>query len=389
MDTINVVQLYANYAGTHIYYGMEVAVLSLSFQFFSALPFASLILSLWSCWLCTVALTLAPWWFNPGALTLNSVLEQWLKWQVWMEGFGEDSMPGKGDYAAWHKGRMAPLRTAKWSLKLWIIASSALLRSVLLLGCVAGLRVAPELLGSPPSVALGVILQATALLWFCMLVYQALLVGGGLAIRSMTRSRVWPLLWTVALLVALSIFFSAVLEPTLLGLALPADCGCGESLCRVCPADGASHGLATPLVLCQDDAGVAYQLYTSWCGTAARYVVGQPKALALLFVGAFLILSCAVQLLGHMRDVDAPKDGKGRPPLKAVWAGVVYVLRGWSDFWHKQKDQAIGGTIFLCLTVLSFLPLTWLQTSTLYNAKFAANLRWRARREMFLDNLMA
>ena len=31
----------------------------------------------------------------------------------------------------------------------------------------------------------------------------------------------------------------------------------------------------------------------------------------------------------------------------------------------------------------------WLQTSTLYNAKFAANLRWRARREMFLDNLMA
>ena len=52
-------------------------------------------------------------------------------------------------------------------------------------------------------------------------------------------------------------------------------------------------------------------------------------------------------------------------------------------------DQAIGGTIFLCLTVLSFLPLTWLQTSTLYNAKFAANLRWRARREMFLDNLMA
>ena len=70
--------------------------------------------------------------------------------------------------------------------------------------------------------ALGVILQATALLWFCMLVYQALLVGGGLAIRSMTRSRVWPLLWTVALLVALSIFFSAVLEPTLLGLALPA-----------------------------------------------------------------------------------------------------------------------------------------------------------------------
>ena len=122
---------------------------------------------------------------------------------------------------------------------------------------------------------------------------------------------------------------------------------------------------------------------------AARYVVGQPKALALLFVGAFLILSCAVQLLGHMRDVDAPKDGKGRPPLKAVWAGVMYVLRGWSDFWHKQKDQAIGGTIFLCLTVLSFLPLTWLQTSTLYNAKFAANLRWRARREMFLDNLMA
>ena len=60
-----------------------------------------------------------------------------------------------------------------------------------------------------------------------------------------------------------------------------------------------------------------------------------------------------------------------------------------ADFWHKQKDQAIGGTIFLCLTVLSFLPLTWLQTSTLYNAKFAANLRWRARREMFLDNLMA
>ena len=81
----------------------------------------------------------------------------------------------------------------------------------------------------------------SASVWFCMLVYQALLVGGGLAIRSMTRSRVWPLLWTVALLVALSIFFSAVLEPTLLGLALPADCGCGESLCRVCPADGASH----------------------------------------------------------------------------------------------------------------------------------------------------
>ena len=31
-------------------------------------------LSVWPAWLVVVALTLAPWIFNPGALTLNSVL---------------------------------------------------------------------------------------------------------------------------------------------------------------------------------------------------------------------------------------------------------------------------------------------------------------------------
>ena len=108
-----------------------------------------------------------------------------------------------------------------------------------------------------------------------------------------------------------------------------------------------------------------------------------------LFVGAFLILSCAVQLLGHMRDVDAPKDGKGRPPLKAVWAGVVYVLRGWSDFWYARLDATVGGVILVALFALSFLPLSYLQSIVLYNRNFGVIIRNKLRRAEFLDSLLA
>ena len=327
-------------------------------------------LSVWPAWLVVVALTLAPWIFNPGAhQTLNSVLSCAREWLLWLHNSQDnDKWPGKGKYEAWHTNRMALLRGAPWHVKAWRLSLSASIRGSLVLAGAVAMRKSPALLAQPPHAALVVVASASAVALVLAFPYHALHRLGVALLRACGRSTAWsvyaPVVYVVALQTATVLVWAGVLVPSALKMQAPALCGCGEIVCSV--ADG----------------GVA------WCGLLGPYADGQPLALAVALIGGASLLSWLVQAAGYL-GWSAPKPGERVGPCRRVGLVVCGGVRGWSDFWYARLDATVGGVILVALFALSFLPLSYLQSIVLYNRNFGVIIRNKLRRAEFLDSLLA
>ena len=355
---------------------------------------------MWPAWLVVVALTLAPWIFNPGALTLNSVLSCGTlgtrleytaaggaqpmplrshpapppsttarEWLLWLHNSQDnDKWPGKGKYEAWHTNRMALLRGAPWHVKAWRLSLSASIRGSLVLAGAVAMRKSPALLAQPPHAALVVVASASAVALLLAFPYHALHRLGVALLRACGRSTAWsvyaPVVYVVALQTATVLVWAGVLVPSALKMQAPALCGCGEIVCSV--ADG----------------GVA------WCGLLGPYADGQPLALAVALIGGASLLSWLVQAAGYL-GWSAPKPGERVGPCRRFGLVVCGGVRGWSDFWYARLDATVGGVILVALFALSFLPLSYLQSIVLYNRNFGVIIRNKLRRAEFLDSLLA
>ena len=206
---------------------------------------------MWPAWLVVVALTLAPWIFNPGALTLNSVLSCAREWLLWLHNSQDnDKWPGKGKYEAWHTNRMALLRGAPWHVKAWRLSLSASIRGSLVLAGAVAMRKSPALLAQPPHAALVVVASASAVALVLAFPYHALHRLGVALLRACGRSTAWsvyaPVVYVVALQTATVLVWAGVLVPSALKMQAPALCGCGEIVCSVADGGVAWCGLLGP-----------------------------------------------------------------------------------------------------------------------------------------------
>ena len=230
-------------------------------------------LSVWPAWLVVVALTLAPWIFNPGARSTrlgrvsntqqraarspcHFVLTPLLLPPLQRASgpvaaqLRRDKWPGKGKYEAWHTNRMALLRGAPWHVKAWRLSLSASIRGSLVLAGAVAMRKSPALLAQPPHAALVVVASASAVALLLAFPYHALHRLGVALLRACGRSTAWsvyaPAVYVVALQTATVLVWAGVLVPSALKMQAPALCGCGEIVCSVADGGVAWCGLLGP-----------------------------------------------------------------------------------------------------------------------------------------------
>lgn len=388
MDTLSVVVVYAAYAGTHIYYGVETGCLILLYGFVSKMPAAVLGLSVWPIWLVVLALTISPWWFNPGALTLPSVLQSFDEWCRWLDGAGDSSWPGQGAYACWHTERMKVLRASSLSIKMQMLGCSTIVRLLIVIGCTTALRASPSLRLRSPVVAVGLIIAATGWLALFSLAYQAAHVHGVAVIRCVSRLRIWPFLYVAALRVLLFLLYAVLLVPTAVGVQDDRSCICAEVTCCRCGTEYSSVRCPDVAAICDGDDN---HVETRWCGLVGPSTIGQPQTLLLLVVSSICLLSLPIQAAGYLPEPQPPA-------AKAESQGVSHNLGSGAciaglhaiyDFWRAQIDASIGSIIFASLFCLTLLPLSYLQSIALFNQNFGDVSRRVKRRTEFLEALLS
>ena len=93
--------------------------------------------------------------------------------------------------------------------------------------------------------------------------------------------------------------------------------------------------------------------------------------------------------IGEMVKLETPNGivrfrnvAKGDEPscLRVLFCDFCGCLRWWANFWMERTDNLIGGTVLLCLFILSFLPLQHIQSVVLFNRKCVAAPAMRERR---------
>jgi len=442
---------------------------------------------------------LAPWMFNPGALTFSSVVHCLNEWLLWMDDAGETAWPGGGSYADWHASRMSTIRRASLVIKFTRLLNSASIRLSITLACVCALRVSPDVYEQAPSYAIALMLYATAILLGISVGYTAthellllLLskvmgrIGGAYA-----SLRLLPAMLVVAIQFITIAMYTFVVDPTsrTFQVTNPDRCTCGGITCP-------------PLTTGQS---------TAWCGLIGGRVRGQEQAMLLFLIGGTAIMSLLVQALSYLdwaqpqplfrngekvllretvrtgtdvvyvidshiehvpssrqvqigsterpkqtpRRQSARNEHSGRkgsetpggPEARRVSGLTTVTLdakpgekqesielkglrervgetvvvqtptgavrfrnvakgaepslgrmllcdiyggcRAWSNFWLERTDNLIGGTVLLCLFVLSFLPLQNIQSMVLFNRNFGAIISAKTQRDHFVEDLLS
>ena len=84
MESRSVVELYTIYAQSHVYSGMEIAILLALYCVFQSDTTVQA-LTTWSPWLVTSALVFAPWLFNPMGWTADAISVSLKEVLAWMD----------------------------------------------------------------------------------------------------------------------------------------------------------------------------------------------------------------------------------------------------------------------------------------------------------------
>jgi hypothetical protein len=84
-----------------------------------------------------------------------------------------------------------------------------------------------------------------------------------------------------------------------------------------------------------------------------------------------------------------PERSMLRRQMKLVCCNFAVCCRWWANFWLERTDNMIGGTVLLCLFILSFLPLQHVQSVVLFNRNFGEIISSKTRRSEFVKNLLS
>ena len=175
MDTLSLIELYAKYAASHIHLGFEIMLHLGLFWLVTQQDASVYAISSIPVLLLVVALTLSPWIFNPGALTLAALSTAWREWQLWIDCESSVAAAG-GHWRKWHGERMKSARSAGAATKCLLALQVALPRLILSLACTAYLRNSRVLSKFDPSWAVTAVcagaLQLTALALLHLLIQR-------------------------------------------------------------------------------------------------------------------------------------------------------------------------------------------------------------------------
>ena len=137
INTSSLVTLFAAYGPSHIYFGMEIAFMAALYECWKA-PGVGIV-STWGTWSICVALILAPWLFNPQALTRATLWSSWLEFSNWLYGRGDlPSSLGKGSWQQWAEDRLSLKRAAGPWLKLRLVLRNLTSKSIVCIACAYG-----------------------------------------------------------------------------------------------------------------------------------------------------------------------------------------------------------------------------------------------------------
>uniref|UniRef100_A0A7S2DA60 Glycosyl transferase 48 domain-containing protein n=1 Tax=Haptolina brevifila TaxID=156173 RepID=A0A7S2DA60_9EUKA len=131
------VTLYASYGPSHIYFGFEIALMAMIYEFWKA-PGKD-IYSTWGTWLVVISLMFSPWLFNPQSLQRSTLYSSWTEWTQWLYGRGNLSV-GKGSWHNWAFERLQAKRNSALPLKAQLMLRNTLGKLVVLVACTEGLH---------------------------------------------------------------------------------------------------------------------------------------------------------------------------------------------------------------------------------------------------------
>ena len=360
MESRSVVELYTIYAQSHVYSGMEIAILLTLYCAFQSDGTVQG-LTTWSPWLVASALVFAPWLFNPMGWTADAISVSLKEVVAWMDSKPSGELTvGKGSWKKFHDDRLKMVRTNP-PLKLAAILLLDLLpRLTVTIAAMASVTLAPPYDTDFSVDTFG--LRAAAFV-------RALAIGIGMSVLLAA--------WRAALAV--------VNRRTHLGrhwLFM----GAIDMVVYLCAAVGF-------VALCElwvgAGWGVGRGLMPSWGGHANSL---------LLFVAVGFQLSWIVEVLAcvdypTLQKRLAPPKEKDAPPKRGqlCWracGAALGALNGYSDAWYKMPDQAYLAVIFMVLALLTLLPFDAVQSMVLFNANFFHFMRTRQERTRVLDELL-
>jgi len=328
------ISLYAVYAKSHIYSGVEVVVLLIMYHAFSESDTVS---AAWTLWLYAIAMLLAPYIFNPQSLSITTIGTSFDELRAWLAGDADpNSKDHHGAWSRWHRNRLQVVRDGTLLAKTLDHTRIMLLRFALLLSTAARLNIQQS---SQPSYRLltllgsgGLFLGGAALVY--ILACERTCCGGAVR-RGLRKGSIWLEYFYLFAVFACTVALVWTLQY--------------ELAHRVCTYN--------------------------W--TAA----GRSNGLLLSFAGA-LMLTYVLQLLVTLRP--PPAEGP-RGFLAPVWA----LLIDFADFWYFVMDAVVTMLLINLILLLAMLPLLSVQSLILFNRDFAKVIATKLRRAELLKRIVA
>lgn len=381
----NFTNLYSLYARSHFCFAMEILSMSFVYALFTRQA-GYLLLFMWPAWLYCLSLLFSPWLFDPRSFRGLSVREHFYEFAMWLD--DKDgvtaTMARFSTWSKWHAHHMAALRSRSLGERLLLLLGRDLLPKVaLFFACCAALDVDEYL--PPESVVTTMVVTAAG--------------ANGSAANVTASSEV------VGTTVALARpHFRALILATCAGyfvlVCLPLYALTDHRFVRrgVLPASRWWHiafswaaragAIAGHVALCfWSFARYLGPLGTSWefkeaaivngNGATLWYIPALKTALIMLMVGV-LLQSFVAQLLGLLRP---PHEGqtRGRP--------VRTQLLHYSDFFFRELDWWIGTMLYICLLLLTLLPISYVHSKMLFNRAFANTLQQVSNRRQLMAEL--
>lgn len=327
------ISLYAVYAKSHIYSGVEVACLLILYHVFADTDSVS---AAWTLWLYAIAMLLAPYIFNPQSLSLTTIGTSVDELRAWLAG---DADPGSkdhhGSWAKWHKNRLAVVRSGSLLAKVIDHGRILILRLALLLPCASRLDIQKS---SDASYRFLVLFASGALFLIASVLIYVLAcertVCGGAVRRGLRVGSEW-----------LEHFYLFTVYTCVAAIVWTLQYELGKDVC----------------------------VY-SW--TEA----GRTNGLILTFAG-MLVTTYILQLLVTLRP---PTLETASCVLGPIWAAFI----DYADYWYFVMDMIITTLLITTLLLLSLLPLLSVQSLILFNRDFAQVIATKLRRAELLKRIV-
>jgi len=329
IETGSFVKLYATFATSHIYFGVEGMMHLTLYYMFTTLDNVGG----WTVLFYLISMIYSAMLFNPQALSVANIKHSFAELKLWFRHkkvFSLSEEMNLDNWEAWHQRRLKPFRKLSLAQKLRRSVIICILRLSLLVAIASRLETDHDSYASYRS-----LIVLVSCMLFC--VFQ------------------------------LGYYFATSIQMPFVTL--------------ITSVGGPSRSIFCILVLAGTIVGYSILLHTLF----SPYVVlnGSQAGIQngfLLFLGGGLASSYVIQMLAMLDSVQ---------PGHSKSFTFRMSMNTYADFWYFWFDWMLAFGLLLTLLCLSLLPLLSLQSQLLFNRNFAKVVSSKLRRTAFLERILS